>query len=62
MGFMAKAIAAALSAGLLSALNPYLSPLGQEYLGNAVGIAVTVIIGGGIPGLLTYLIPNRPKK
>jgi hypothetical protein len=60
--FMAKAIAAALTAGLLSYLAPYLSPLGQEYLGHGVTMVATVVLGGGIPGLITYLIPNRPKK
>jgi hypothetical protein len=60
--FMAKAIAAAVSAGLLTYAAPYLSPLGQQYLGDAVGVVVTVALGGGLSGLLTYLIPNRPKK
>ena len=60
--FMAKAIAAAISAGLLTYLSPYLSPLGQQYLGEGVGLIVTIVLGGGIPGLITYLIPNRAKK
>jgi hypothetical protein len=59
--FMAKAIAAAISAGLLSYLAPYLSPLGQEHLGNAVNVVIALALGGGT-GLITYLIPNRPKK
>jgi hypothetical protein len=62
MMFMAKAIAAGLSAALLTAAAPYLSPLGQEVLGNAVTVVVTMVLGGGITGALTFLVPNKPKK
>jgi hypothetical protein len=60
--FMAKAIAAAVSAAILTYAAPYLSPLGQQALGDTVGVIATVALGGGLSGLITYLIPNRAKK
>lgn len=59
MGFMAKAIAAALTAGILSIAAPYLSPMGQQALGDVIGMVMTFVLGGGIAGVVTYMIPNK---